>query len=240
MHEMSRKQINIPKVLEFSWMKKERLKESRPVFKHQRLKNFLEMTGNIYPDLIKVFYINLTLDGRNLDQYVKGIKLTISHEVWNNIAGVKYSGLKVSKGTTTGIQEFNKIQFYKSCVRNPAQLVNRFLVDNLNLTPRILAYVIAWKLTPRGSNHDVLHEEDLIMLHCIMNQIKINWVCIMMEHMLKSIKLTDYKFPYAIFVSKLIDYFEVDTTDERNKTIKAVSEIDNATLTKMGFQKEET
>ena len=55
--------------------------------------------------------------------------------------------------------------------------------------------------------------------------------------MLKSIRLTNYKFPYAIFVSKLIDYFEVDTIDERNETIKVVSKIDNDILTKMGFQK---
>jgi len=40
-------------------------------------------------------------------------------------------------------------------------------------------------------------------------------------------------------VSKLIDYFEVDTANERNDTIKAASEIDNSTLLKMGFQKEE-
>jgi len=45
------------------------------------------MTGNIYPDLVKVFYTNLTLDGRNLGSYVKGVKLTISNEVWNNIGG---------------------------------------------------------------------------------------------------------------------------------------------------------
>jgi len=57
--------------------------------------------------------------------------------------------------------------------------------------------------------------------------------------MLKSKSLTNYKFPYAIFVSKLIDYFEVNTTNERNETIKVAIEIDNATLTKMGFQKQE-
>ena len=57
--------------------------------------------------------------------------------------------------------------------------------------------------------------------------------------MLKSTRLPDYRFPYAIFVSKLIDYFEVDTTNERNDTIKAASEIDNSTLLKMGFQKED-
>jgi len=61
----------------------------------------------------------------------------------------------------------------------------------------------------------------------------------MVEHMLKSTRLLDYRFPYAIIVSKLIDYFEVDITNERNDTIKAASEIDNSTIMKMGFHKEE-
>jgi len=61
----------------------------------------------------------------------------------------------------------------------------------------------------------------------------------MVEHMLKSARLPNYRFPFAIFVSKLIDYIEVDTTNERNDTIKAASEIDNSTLMKMGFHNEE-
>jgi len=48
--------------------------------------------------------------------------------------------------------------------------------------------------------------------------------------------LADYRFPYAILVSKLIDYFGIDTT---NEIIKAVSEIDNSTLIKIGFHKVE-
>jgi len=51
--------------------------------------------------------------------------------------------------------------------------------------------------------------------------------------------LADYRFPYAILVSKLIDYFGIDVTNERNDPIKAVSEIENSTLTKMGFHKVE-
>ena len=102
-----------------------------------------------------------------------------------------------------------------------------------------VAYIIAWQLIPRGTNHVVLHEEDLILLYCIMNLIKVNWVYIITKHMLKSKRLTDYRFPYAVLVSKLIDYFGIDTSNERNETIKAVSEIDNSTLTKMGFHKVE-
>ena len=74
-------------------------------------------------------------------------------------------------------------------------------------------------------------------MYCIMNQIKVNRVFIINEHMLKSKRLTDYRFPYAILVSKLIDHFGIDTSNERNDTIKTVSEIDNSTLTKMGFHK---
>jgi len=70
-----------------------------------------------------------------------------------------------------------------------------------------------------------------------MNQIKVNWVFIINEHMLKSKRLADYRFPYAISVSKLIDYFGIDVTNERNDPIKAVSEINTSTLTKMGFHK---
>jgi len=146
------------------------------------------MSGNVYLDLVKVFYTNLTQDGKNLVSYVKGIKMKVTNEVWNLVAGIKYVGLKVGKGNTNGIQEFNNIQYYRSCVRDPSLSVNRFHAGNLNLTPILLAYIIAWQLIPRGTNHVVLHEEDLILLYFIMNMIKVNWVYIIMEHMLKKIQ----------------------------------------------------
>jgi len=45
--------------------------------------------------------------------------MKITSDVWNYVAGIKYAGLKVGKGNTRGIQEFNKLQYYKSCMRNP-------------------------------------------------------------------------------------------------------------------------
>ena len=142
-HEMSRKQINIPKVLDFNWLKSEKLAETRSALKHQKLKKLLELTGNVYPDLVKVFYTNLTLDGKNIVSYVKGIKMKVTSDVWNSVAGIKYSGLKVGKGNTSGIQEFNKLQYYKSCMRTPTQSISRFHAGHLNLTPRLVAYIIA-------------------------------------------------------------------------------------------------
>jgi len=183
-HEISRKQINVPKVLEFSWLKDENLTKAKTLLKHQKMKNFMEMTGNVYPDLVKVIYNNLVQDGNNVISYVKRVKLKITREIWSNVGGIKYLRVKVSKGNTTGIQRFNKMQFYRSCMRNPTEPVVRFHPDNLTFIPRLLAHIIVWQLTPRGSNHVVLHEEDLILLYCIMNQLKLNWVSTMVEHML--------------------------------------------------------
>jgi len=70
-HETSKKQINVPKVLEFSWLREENLTEAKTLLKHKKLKSFLEITRNVYPDLVKVFYSNFEQDGKNLVSYVK-------------------------------------------------------------------------------------------------------------------------------------------------------------------------
>jgi len=56
--EMNRKQINIPKVLRFSWLRAEGFESLFQQLKHQKLKSFLELSGKIYPDLVKVFFTN--------------------------------------------------------------------------------------------------------------------------------------------------------------------------------------
>ena len=59
LHETSRKTINNPKLISFNWWKEQKLSEVRDLLKEQQVKRFLEMFGNIYPDLVRVFYTNL-------------------------------------------------------------------------------------------------------------------------------------------------------------------------------------
>jgi len=93
LQETSRKAINNPKLISFSWLKKQKLSEMRGVLKQQMLKRFLEMSGNIYLDLVRVFYTNLQVVGDNLCTHVKEIVTKISPEVWSVITELKYSGL---------------------------------------------------------------------------------------------------------------------------------------------------
>ena len=102
--------------------------------------------------------------------------MEITHEMWAVVAGLKYVGLRINKGNIGVVEDFNKIQYYKSCLKNPHAQVRTCSVGGLKLDERLLALFVTWILTPRGSNHYVLTEEDLVYIYYIMNKVEINWI----------------------------------------------------------------
>jgi len=133
LQKTSRKNVNTTKVVSFTWMKQQKLDSVRVVLKEQMLKRFLELTGNIYPYLIKVFYINLSFDGDSLVSHVKGVDMIITSEVWVVVTGLKSSGLRINRGNLGAVEDFNKIQFYKGCLKDPHSKVKNFYVGGLKL-----------------------------------------------------------------------------------------------------------
>ena len=230
LHETSRKIVNTPKLVSFTWMKQQNLTMVRSLLKEQRLKRFLEMTGNIYPDLVKVFYRNLQFNGDILISHVKGVDIEITNDVWTAINGLKYSGLRINKGNLGVIKEFNKMQFYKNCLKNPLSKVIIFSIGGLKLDERLIAFIVFWIVTPKGSNHSTLSEEDLLLIYCIMNKVKLNWIHIFKDHMQKVTRLSDFHYPYAILISKILHYFEVDIEEELAEIVKPSSEINSGSL----------
>ena len=55
--------------------------------------------------------------------------------------------------------------------------------------------------------------------------------------MQKSMRLSDYHYPYAILISKFLNYFEVDLEEETFELVKSTEEVNNGSLSKMGFTK---
>jgi len=96
--ETSRKTINKPKLVSFIWMKPQNLSTVQSLLKEQRLKRFLELTGNIYPDLVKVFCTNLQFGGDSLVSHVKGVNMVITNDVWTAVAGLKFSEIRINRG----------------------------------------------------------------------------------------------------------------------------------------------
>jgi len=80
-----------------------------------------------------------------------------------------FSDLRINNGNIRAVDEFNKMQFYKSCLKNPLSRVRKFSVGGLKLSERLVAFIVSWILTPRGSNHSTFSEEDLVLVYCIIN-----------------------------------------------------------------------
>jgi len=55
--------------------------------------------------------------------------------------------------------------------------------------------------------------------------------------MQKAMRLSDYHYPYAVLISKFLLYFEVNLEDETSELVKSTQEMNNGSLSKLGFTK---
>jgi len=53
--------------------------------------------------------------------------------------------------------------------------------------------------------------------------------------MQKAMRLGGYHYPYAVLVCKFLLYFEVNLEDETSELVKSTQELNNGSLSKMGF-----
>jgi len=51
-------------------------------------------------------------------------------------------------------------------------------VGGFSIILRLVAYIVIWLLTLRGFNHAMLTEDDLILMYCLINKIKVNWISV--------------------------------------------------------------
>jgi len=44
--------------------------------------------------------------------------MEITRQTWKDVVGLRQKGVQVRKGETSGVDEFNKVQYFNQCVRN--------------------------------------------------------------------------------------------------------------------------
>ena len=62
----------------------------------------------------------------------------------------------------------------------------------------MLMYLITYILTLMSSNHTQVTDDDLQIVYGLKSGIKMNWVLLIEDIMLKSRRLVDYEFPYVV------------------------------------------
>ena len=111
-------------------------------------------------------------------------------------------------------KEFNEDQYFGQFLRNLSAEIKHFHVGGLNVVERHLAMIIRKIIVPRGINHSTLNERDLTLMYCIQHNVRVDWIFVLRDHMLKAKRLTDFRLSYVILVSKFIEYVGVDIEDE--------------------------
>jgi len=96
--------------------------------------------------------------------------MEISKKSWKDVARLKARGVQVRKGETSVMQEFNEVQYFGQCLRNPAAKIKNFHVGGLKVDQRLLSMIITKIIVPHGSKHSTLNEGDLILMYCIQLQ----------------------------------------------------------------------
>jgi len=135
---------------------------------------------------------------------ITGVQMKINKRAWKDVVGLRSRGVQVRKGETKAIPEFNKVQYYGKCLRNPTAQIKHFQVGGLKVDQRLPVMIVTKIIVPRGSNHSTLNEGDLILMYCIQHNIQVDWIYVFHDHMLKAKRLTDFRLRYVVLVSKFI------------------------------------
>jgi len=115
--DYKRKAIIAPKFLRMVRLKEEKLDEVREVLKFQRLEKFVRLSGNVYPNLVKVFLTNMWYDEDTIYTQVKEVDICINDEVWLAVVGLCNARIPVGRSHAVGLERFNKVQFVNTQFR---------------------------------------------------------------------------------------------------------------------------
>ncbi|KOM25851.1 hypothetical protein LR48_Vigan197s002000 [Vigna angularis] len=165
------------------------------------LTKFVELQGDCYPNLVKVFYSNLKKEGNCLTSRVKGVNINIDPLIWKYVAGFQEGGMKAH----LGIPGFYKTEIYNNFLNNP-DMVGKyeiFGIENLSKEESLCAYMITWILLPRDEDQSLLNGEDIYLLYALPTGIPTKWSFVISDYMLKIAKQKEYHLPYGVFINSV-------------------------------------
>ena len=220
-----------------SWLRVENFGTLEQHLKYQKLKTFLELSGKIYPNLVKVFYAYLKFNNYILKSSAKGVDMEITRQTWKDVVGLRQKGVQVLKGETTIVDEFNKVQYLNQCVRNQGEQTRNFHVGKLCVDERLLAIVVTKIIMLRVSNHATLNEGDLVVMYYIQNSVVVDWTYTICDHMMKAKRLIDFKLSYVILISNFIEHFGVNVEGELEDSTGLLNHVSTLNMHIMRFSK---
>lgn len=115
------------------------------LFHHQGLDSLIADSKSIYPDLVRVFYANLSITkGYVFTSHVKGKDIVLTLEEFGKCLDIPYEGERILHGFTQDWPGYSKVNYYFSISRFTEQEIinkrvcnsssNRFIFSSKNLS----------------------------------------------------------------------------------------------------------
>ncbi|KAF1859078.1 hypothetical protein Lal_00000904 [Lupinus albus] len=105
----------------------------------------------------------------------------------------------------------------------------------LTLEDRLIHYFLSYVILPKFSNHSQISDIKLQLMYAIKFNIKINWTKMIMNQMWH-VRGSQSPFPYAIFITKILEHFGVPLEGETEVALNLrESKVDIEVVNKMGF-----
>lgn len=175
----------------------------------------------------------MTYDNGVISLYVKGRPINFNAEELGNFLDISNEGLEFKMNKTLSLQGYDKKEFYYSIARlseheffqnrkkiqggrlpeKNSWFVGIFFIDDM-----LLHYTLGYVISPKYSNHSTMSDNEMQILYTIKNNIQVNWAYLILEHM-DTYNQDTIELPYAFFVTKILEYFGVNVSNERRVTI---------------------
>ncbi|KAF1878122.1 hypothetical protein Lal_00015108 [Lupinus albus] len=156
----------------------------------QGTNTFIELHDKFYPSLIREFYSNFVYKNGRYITMVKGKLVVLDEELFLAVGGLSSSSELLGNCENQQWDNFETLATYRSCLR-----------DTISVT------------TERNTNHAQTTANDLKMIIAIKQGILVNWPAEILKVMSGIATSSSRLLAYGIFISRIIDHMEIDTSD---------------------------
>ncbi|KAF1894369.1 hypothetical protein Lal_00027128 [Lupinus albus] len=221
------------------------------LLRQQKLFDFCCEANDIYPELVHLFYYNMNFRKNLMTSHIKGKDIVLDIKTFSSICcHIPMIGDITSFGIVCDWDDYDRKRFYLSICRILKEEIERrkqkslgetvknkdiLFAGYLTLEERLVHYFQSYVILPKFSNHSQISDIELQLMYDIQYNIKINWAKMIMQQ-LWHVRGSQSSLPYAIFITKILEHFEVSLDGETKVAFNLrESKIDIEVVHKMGF-----
>ncbi|MED6195397.1 hypothetical protein PIB30_037496 [Stylosanthes scabra] len=236
-----------PRYLDINLLVTQNFHSLEKILDDQGLMEFVQIRDIYYPKLVSIAYSTLSIDfnEENAAKFTLNFRMnkkeyeinsTNLAKVWKlDEMGCLYEGTKALENWGPLVKR-NAYELF-NIQREPGKKLSCSVFDT---EMRVLHYLINYVLMPRSTGHGHVHNDDVITMWAMVNEIKINWTYFIAQHMIRFTKSDHSKgIGYVYLWTLLFKHFGIDLSNESRRNLTSTNVIDIHTLHHMGRAHEE-